>query len=1332
MGNLVLGLDIGITSIGWTLYDQNKKDLVDMGVRIFDEAAQAKESRDHRSARRNLRHKKWRKRQLLHAFVDFGIINYDDVFYMDGKKECLKEEYLRYEGYDKEINTVYHLRNKALKEEVSTREMVIALYNICKTRGHFLLETVNYEKETITFDIFKEKFYSLVDSYVEFVNDKSGFESKILEPLFKKNSKLSANDIKKLIKNETFTQESDEALTEICLLIRNNKADLDKISPSVQLKENTSNKKLSIDELLRKDELNEFLEGCIELYDLINITAILQKYNYICEKDVELLDAVKEVYHKKDIEDPGFKDDKNTLQKKMTKVPSDKPDRIRAVKNIENKFPNGLYVKEAKAILKTQQKTNPKITDEFIEICCDIIKARIPYYIGPLGKDAKNGWADLKGQFKYSYNYSKDTAIDEAVSIEEWKKRMISHCTYLPDEYALPKGSFIAETFSIINELNNLNCTDKDENDYYLTADDKYKVFDELFLKDNKTFAYKDVASLLGLKNAGTKNKGTVQKFKNKYSLYFQIIGILPELKLNSITEIFSESEKIKKLEKVILDINLFDEEDSKLAHFKKEFDEETSKKLSKMKSKSFYAFSKKFICDTVINTEGKSLLEELFENNKAGYRNEQMTLITNATDINGNPINFSSNKYEEKFRNGEALGIDLLIDNGKPVIPISRSVVRALNECLKLYNSVIDLYGVPSRVVIETARDLKDSSQTGEIPAKHYNKMEQCYEDIFKQMKERKDEFKFQPKLESWDNIEKYLVKNKRKIELYIRQNGRDMISGEKIDIDNLQNYEMDHILPRGFGDNSMDNMMLIHKQYNTLKNNRVPLMYIREGAYSISANEPILESGFERRVTELFKLGLISENKVQRLLLKNTDEVEGFINKNLVDTRYIIREFMAILRAFNKENGYETHITALKSAYTDTYKKAFNIRKNRDLGVQHHALDAATLVLADQILSHFYPNYDQRGNFSAYQEMIRSMTNTEKNETAKLNRWINNMYKKTFQHDMNDVDSLLNTIKSTTPLYSQKAEKSYTGAYFDATIYPQDKYNDKNVLALLGINDDKKVFSSINSVAVDFYKYKDKKGNKKHVGIHIPKVIVDKDGNIDKEKYMILIKDYYKVPELIDENGNLKEYLFKIRVFKNDLIYDTKFNQIQKFNIGSIVNKKLEMKHIYDFAYNDIYGEFNDIRNSLIKAFNIRSYINKDKNAVNFSDVSNKAVVDFVLDNVMYVADRKRYEKTIRTLLKDVNNLDEFVEKMQYINLIVNRSCTPPTIIGQYMPVANNPGFDDDSQYVKIKCTPLGIRYCHNEKGTVLITGPRHHENAYSKIKKEQFSWRICKEVI
>ena len=47
-------------------------------------------------------------------------------------------------------------------------------------------------------------------------------------------------------------------------------------------------------------------------------------------------------------------------------------------------------------------------------------------------------------------------------------------------------------------------------------------------------------------------------------------------------------------------------------------------------------------------------------------------------------------------IKDTKKLSIDLLIQDGKPFIPIARPVIRALNECFKLYEEVVNTYGVP------------------------------------------------------------------------------------------------------------------------------------------------------------------------------------------------------------------------------------------------------------------------------------------------------------------------------------------------------------------------------------------------------------------------------------------------------------------------------------------------------------------------------------------------------------------------------------------------------------------------------------------------------------
>lgn len=1341
--SFVLGLDIGITSIGWSIIDDINGQLVDMGVHMFEKASSAQDCRNFRSARRNQRHKNWRKCQLRNAFCDFGIIT---------PEEMEQKGYLQYTTNNESVikpkdETVHHLRLRALKEQVSSRELFLCLYNISQSRGHFLQENIDFlGSEKITVEDFKVKFYDLVEEFIS-ITDREALDVKLLSPIFN-GEKIKSNEIRSIIKKETFTEseEQDAALEQFIKLICGYKADLERISDDILI--NEGNNKFNIVELIKKDALNPTLDAIVELYELLEVSKILETYDYVCEYNVQKLDEVKKMQKLEHSDSDTYKEYKKAIQDKMNV--KEKNNKLRVIRNIDNKFPNGLYLKEARDILRTQQKFDSRITDNFIEVCLSILSARIPYYIGPLSETAKNAWIVKNGNFKYSYDYSKNHAVNEAESIKCWKNAMRSRCSYLPECFALPKGSFIAETFSILNEMNILFAVDKNENEYYLTREDKIRVFDELFIRNPHAVTYKEVSELLNLSYFGPKNGNGSGKFKNTYTLYRLIVEYIPELKLHSILEIFDEKSKMETIEDIVLNINLFDEEISRKNYFiDNGWNVDIASKLSRLKSNGFYAFSKEFILETAMNHEGQSLLEEMFEDNSSEYKNEQMTLISMACDQEGNPIHFEANKYVDKIKETGHLSIDLLIEDGKPFIPISRSVIRALNECFKLYEEIIGTYGVPKRVVIETARELKDMTQEKEVSACHFEKMSSLYSYLEKQLKDEKHKNMFCPALkEDWEQIATYLPANKKKIELYLRQNGRDMISGDPIDLNHLEEYEMDHILPRGFGDNSMDNFMLILKGYNTKKGDRIPLEYIEQENVTSKNGKIITTQDFTTRVLELFSCKLISEKKKNQLLLQSTEDAMGFINRNLVDTRYIIKELMSILSAYNQVHDYKTTLVALKASFTSAYRQAFGMRKNRDVGDQHHAHDASIVAIADMVLQTYYPYYDKQAHaknhfknvsnvkyegYQTYQSFLQSLASldrVDKSERDKFNNFIRYAYYVRFKNYPNDYDSLISQVQRTVPLYSMKVEKNYKGKLFDATILTQENRNRNSPLDILGVNNDLHVFSFINCAAVDFYKVKDKKGKRKHIAIHIPKVIIDSDGNINKKQYIDLIQKFYKEPALIDENGELKEQCFRMRVFKNDLIYNTQTQTIQKFNIGSIANKKLEMKHINIFSYCDIYDRVNRYRKKYAKEFDFKMSNINPNGSKSFKDYSIQQLIDFGFNHLMDVHDRERYQKAIYNILSKETIYQTFLEKMAFLDLIVNRENTWPKIIGQYQPKIG--AIDSEAQYIKIKSSILGIRFGYNEKGTLMISGPKKAPYKFSKIKKEKFSWKITKGMV
>lgn len=127
-----IGLDIGIASVGWGIVDENNK-ILDAGVRLFPEAKsdENQKRRTRRSARRLLRRRMHRLERLKKLLFEYKITdNLDYDFYVNE-------------------TTPYHLRKKALYEEVDERELAVILFHLIKRRGiqEFSLDDISNKKD---------------------------------------------------------------------------------------------------------------------------------------------------------------------------------------------------------------------------------------------------------------------------------------------------------------------------------------------------------------------------------------------------------------------------------------------------------------------------------------------------------------------------------------------------------------------------------------------------------------------------------------------------------------------------------------------------------------------------------------------------------------------------------------------------------------------------------------------------------------------------------------------------------------------------------------------------------------------------------------------------------------------------------------------------------------------------------------------------------------------------------------------------------------------------------------------------------------------------------
>ena len=147
MKKYILGLDLGISSVGWAVTGYDDENAIepwldDFGVRLFevpenpkDKTSLAAERRGFRSSRRLKRRKKARIKLLKKILIDSDIINessYEKTFNfsISSLKPTNKIVY-----DEKKYFNPYVIRKKGLKEKLSSEELTIALVHIAKNRG---------------------------------------------------------------------------------------------------------------------------------------------------------------------------------------------------------------------------------------------------------------------------------------------------------------------------------------------------------------------------------------------------------------------------------------------------------------------------------------------------------------------------------------------------------------------------------------------------------------------------------------------------------------------------------------------------------------------------------------------------------------------------------------------------------------------------------------------------------------------------------------------------------------------------------------------------------------------------------------------------------------------------------------------------------------------------------------------------------------------------------------------------------------------------------------------------------------------------------------------
>jgi CRISPR-associated endonuclease Csn1 len=262
-------------------------------------------------------------------------------------------------------------------------------------------------------------------------------------------------------------------------------------------------------------------------------------------------------------------------------------------------------------------------------------------------------------------------------------------------------------------------------------------------------------------------------------------------------------------------------------------------------------------------------------------------------------------------------------------------AVLRALTEVRKVVNSLIRKHGAPSVIRIELARDLKNSREKR-------RRIWQQNQDNRKRREKAKERLLQETKSHATRNdVDKWLLADEC--------NWECTYCGRGIDASSLigphPQFDIEHILPRRYLDNSMLNKTLACRTCNHKKGNQLPAR-----AFSSTQLDDIIARVQRFPDFSRFK-------KLERI--KMTEVPDDFVERDLNDTRYNSRQaanYLGMLYGGRVDAMEMQRVYTITGGLTALLRKAWELNsilsgtdeKTRD-DHRHHAIDAIITALSD-----------------------------------------------------------------------------------------------------------------------------------------------------------------------------------------------------------------------------------------------------------------------------------------------------------------------------------------------------------------------------------------------
>ena len=1084
-----IGLDIGTSSVGWAVVEEDNQKIIRKGnkalwgVRLFDEADKAEKRRNFRSSRRRYDRRRERIKLLQEEFRE-EVNKVDTSFFTKlneskyNEKDAVNKTIILSEKEKNEVNsylkkykTIYHLRNELVEnnDKKDIRLVYLAIHHIIKYRGNFnyniknfSVNNLNIEKQLINvFDAYFNYINNECDDYKDTINIKDLSDSLLLQS----KTDLKVEVKKVLVEANIF---DNKFVSSFIKMIAGNKF---KIADLLSV-ETDSKLEITFDGTDMEDKYNEIEELCgdkievlevmKELYDTLflkklfnnsnytNISALMvSKYNEH-KKDLKFLKSIlrsdKNIYkeffknnciYKKYISNKiTYEEFINKIGKALSNIEIKDYDLLKIYKekmdngkfmpritSTENgKYPYQLNEDELKRIIENQGKYYPFLLNKTEDKTYKIIKLlefKIPYFVGPLvsNEQSQFAWMQRNVENVKITPYNFDKIVNKELSAEHFIKRMISHCTYLLEEEALPNNSILYNYFKVLNELKQIKI-----NGEKLDINLQHKIIEELF------------------KN--TKGKITDKKFKdyllsnNEYPMYevtFNITGYSADgafaNNMQSYIDFFGENGIFehtnyneKDAENIIEWITIFDDNDILQSKVKSNYPNLSDTQVKSILNKKYKGWG---------SLSAKLLETKYYVDEDSGIKKSIMDLLLETKENFMQIINDEKYNFQDMINeiNNDDIKIDKLNYDVVDSLATSPANKKGIFQALKIVDEIVKYMGYdPSNIMIEMARS-NDKKERKDNKKKYienlYNKSEEEIENYNKLMKQLNE-----------------VEIDSQKMFLYFIQEGKCTYCGKPLNIEDFKEYEVDHIIPRTLiKDDSIDNKSLVHRECNQNK----AASYVLPKEYR------------DKNIIwwkHLKNINLMSAKKFHNLIRKeySEEDIENFINRQLVETRQITKHVANILNCYYKN----TKVIYLKAKLSHDYREKYELFKFREINDYHHAHDAYLAA----VLGEYKEKYLRKNiNFQVVKELNYNLIQSGNKDKLKYGYVINSLDEQAYDLIINLSDKYIdqetgevlfdaqkfnekveNTLYRNDILISKKTEIR-TGGFYDQTKNPKGK---------------------------------------------------------------------------------------------------------------------------------------------------------------------------------------------------------------------------------------------------------------------------------------------------